>query len=157
MARDTIHIRIGTHEEVNEEHVLANLEKVAQVDRFGIQITTDLKVVNLAKALNEYENAMSIFDRLRIFKSLVNSLELCANWKGVDNTGPAIDSVIASVSNVPQTDVADWRNLYNRTKHVDRSPVDQEQFVIGMEKLPSILPSIREAAKRLIIDRLNQI
>jgi hypothetical protein len=156
LIRGTVHITIGTSEKLDEGEALAILEKIISVDRFKLQQTSPIKLINLAKALNEYETAMSSFDRLRIFKNLFNTLEFSVNWDGADYTGQAFDGVVASISNIQQLDVGDWRSFYNRTKHVDRTPVDASQFVQGMEKLPSVLPLIREATKKLIVDRLNR-
>ena len=152
-----VHIKMRICEEVDEKQALANLEKIVRINRFGSQQTSNLKVINLAKALNEYENAMSTFDRLRIFKSLFNTLEFCANWDGKNRTGSELDSAIASVSGVDESSVWEWRRLYNRTKHVDTEPAEASEFVQGIEKLSSILPLLREATKRLITERLSQI
>ena len=155
--RSSVHIRIGTHEELDEKPALNNLKKIIRFNRLELTPAIPLQVVNVAKALNEYENAMTTFDRLRIFKNLFNTLEFGANWNGVDRRGPVLDSEIASISNVQESIVRSWRDFYNRTKHVDRSPIDASEFIQGMENLTLFLPSIREATKQLIIDRLNRI
>lgn len=153
---DRVSIRLGSHDELDEKQALLNLEKIIEVNRFNPKETTPLKVLSLGKALNAYERAMSTFDRMQTFKNLYNTLEFCANWNGVDHTGPALDSLIASISPVSQADFRSWRRFNARTKHVDRTPREASRFVKGMEMLSSILPPIREAAKQLIIDRLNQ-
>lgn len=155
--RDTVHITIGTKEELDEKEALAVLERSLHVNRFELQRTSPIELINLAKALNEYETAMSSFDRLRIFKSLFNSLELSVNWNGTNYTSQDFDNLVASLSNVQSHEVRDWRSFYNRTKHVDRTPADASEFVHGMEKLRSLFPSIREATTRLLVDRLGRI
>jgi hypothetical protein len=157
LVRPTVHITIRIHDEVDEKQALANLEKIIRINRFGSQPTSDLKVANLTKALNEYESAMLTLDRLRIFRSLFNTLEFCTNWDGKNRTGSELDSVIASVSGVGESSVGEWRRLYNRTKHVDREPAEASKLVQEIEKLPSFLPPLREAVKRLIVDRLSRI
>jgi hypothetical protein len=155
--RDTVHVRIITREEVDENQVMANLTKINHVNRFEMSSSVPIRMVNLVKALNAFENAMSTFDRMYIFKSLFNALEFCTNWDGRDRTGNDLDSEVSSISRVPTSDVANWRLLYNRTKHVDRAPLDASQYSRGMETLHSILPPIREASKQLIINRLASI
>lgn len=153
--RGEAHVTIGTHDELDEKQALANLEKIIKVKRFKPPSNSSLKAVNLGKALNAYESAMSTFDRLRVFKNLYNTIEFCANWNGVNRTGSSLDSLVASISNVQQADVCYWRRFNARTKHVDRTPIDASKYIQGMERVSSILQSIREATKQLIIDRLN--
>lgn len=74
--RDTVHISIGTREDLSEQKILAYLNQIPKAKRFSPNPTL-LRELNTGKALKEYENAMSTFDRLRIFKSLFNSLVLC--------------------------------------------------------------------------------
>jgi hypothetical protein len=38
---------------------------------------------------------------------------------------------------------------------VDETPIDSSKYILGMEKLPEILPQVREAAKKLFLDRLQ--
>jgi hypothetical protein len=65
----TVHITLGISEELDEEKVIALLGKVIRVNRFEPK-TLIVREANLSKALNEYENAMFSFSRLRIFKYL---------------------------------------------------------------------------------------
>jgi hypothetical protein len=154
--RDSVHITIGTREEINEKQVIDYYNKITRVKRHSPNPSV-IKELNIGKALKEYESAMSTFDRLRIFKYLFNTIEFCANWNGTTYKGQNLDSIVASISKVPQADVEFWRGFYNRTKHVDRTASDASEYVQGMEKLPEILPKLREAAKQLISDCLNQI
>jgi hypothetical protein len=154
--RATVHITIGTKEEVSEQQAANYLNKIIHVKRFSPNPAL-IKELNIGKALNEYESAMSTFDRLRIFKYLFNTVEFCANWTGTNSRGSNLDSTIATIAKVPQSEVEFWRDFYNRTKHVDRTALDASTYVQGMEKLPAILPKIREAAKQLVANCLNQI
>jgi len=154
--RDTVYMTIGTKEEISEQQVIANLNKIIMVNRFSPRPSL-VRESNLSKALNEYEIAMSTFDRLRIFKSLFNTIEFCTNWTGTDYRGQVLDANVAAITTIPQSDIEFWRNFYNRTKHVDKTTLEASTFVQGMEKLPEILPTIREAAKKLIVNCMNQI
>lgn len=154
--RDTVYITIGTKEEISEQLVIANLNRIVMVNRFSPR-PSSVGESNLSKALNEYEIAMSTFDRLRIFKSLFNTIEFCANWTGTDYRGQVLDANVAAITTIPQSDIEFWRNLYNRTKHVDKTNLEASAFVQGVEKLPAFLPTIREAAKKLIANCMNQI
>ena len=139
-----------------DQQALNYLNKIIRVKRFSPNPAL-IKELNMGKALNEYESAMSTFDRLRIFKYIFNTVEFCANWTGTSYTGSSLDSTIATIAKVSQSEVEFWRDFYNRTKHVDRTALDASTYVQGMEKLPEILPKIREAAKQLIVNCLNQI
>jgi hypothetical protein len=154
--RETVHITIGTREEISEQQVMAYLTKIISVSRFSPR-PSSIRELNLSKALNEYEIAMSNFDRLRSFKNLFNTIEFCANWTGTDHKGPGLDVEAAKIARVSQQEVEFWRNFYNRTKHVDKTASDASAFVEGMERLPEMLPKIREAAKGLIVNCLGQI
>ncbi len=154
--RETLHITIGTREEISEQQAMVYLNKITGVSRFSSKPRT-ARESNLSKALNEYEMAMSSFDRLRTFKSLFNTVEFCANWTGTDYQGRVLDANIAATTRVSQQDVEFWRSLYNRTKHVDKSALEALTFIEGTGKLPEILPKIREVAKQLIINCLSQI
>jgi len=155
--RDSVHIEIGTQENIDENSSLNYIEKIIKINRFNITKTTHESHVNISKSINEYENAMMSFNRLRIFKNLFNSLELSTNWDGVDRRGTILDSEISSISLIPQKDIEYWRGLYNRTKHIDRTPTESSDYVEGVEKLTTILPTMREASSKLLINRLNRI
>lgn len=149
------HLTLSFKETLNEEEVINTLKKIIRVNRFDLK--SDLRKVNLSKALNEYENAMHPSDRLIVFRSLYNSIEFCINWTGTNYTGSDLDSQIASIIDIDKSTAKSWRELYNRTKHVDRKAVHTSRLIKGIELLPSSLPQIREVTKQLIINRLDQI
>ena len=85
-----------------------------------------------------------------IFKHLFNSLELSANWNGVDRRGNSLDREIAGTSGIPVTDAEKWRRFYDRSKHVDRTEKDAAEFVEGLGT-----PPLRAATTSVILDRLH--
>jgi len=158
MLRDTIHITIGFSEEIDEDKLVSHLELINKVNEADIDTVsgdTKIKLSNLKKSLNEYKNAMSVFDRLMIFKHLFNSLELATNWDGVDRKGSDLDNEVVKISMLQTSEMCNWREFYNRTKHIDRTPIDLRTFITGIESLPSFLKPIRLAVETMIIDRLK--
>ncbi len=144
-------------EAIDEDQILSNLMLVNKTDRHRLSTDHKMELVNLVKSLGEFENAMSVFDRLAIFKHLFNSLELATNWDGKDRRGKTFDVEAANLSSVPESDISVWRDFYNRTKHVDSTSDDTTKFVKGIENLPDILMPLRSATEAGIIKRLNSI
>lgn len=157
MLRDSVHVTIGFTEEIDEDRLAFNLGLINKVNKNKLPKDTTLELVNLKKALNEYENAMSVFDRLMIFKHLFNSIELAVNWDGIDRRGSVFDTEVATTASLQVLEVTGWRKFYDRTKHVDRTPKDITAFIRGMENLPSLLMPLRLASETLIIDRLKRL
>lgn len=152
--RDTFHVTMGFSEEIDENKVLSTLELINKLNKN--KSTENVKVNNLTKSLVEYESAMAVFDRLMIFKHLFNSLELATNYDGCNRYGQSLDTEVATVTGSQVSEVSEWRNFYNRTKHIDREPKEISEFVQGIEKLPYLLESLRAALNTLIIDRLKR-
>jgi len=157
IARDSIHVTIGTKEELDEEQTISNLRLLRKLNRHAISTTTTTPVTSLSKALSEFESAMTVFPRLMIFKHLFNSLELSTNWDGANRTGDSLDNEVAKIPGIGVTEVEKWRNFYNRTKHVNRTPKDVTEFVGGLENLSETLMPVRRASTSMITDRLRKL
>jgi len=155
--KDKVIVTMGTREEISEKSALLTHNNVLKTMRFKITLGTPLKIVNLAKALDEYEDAMSTFDRFQIFKHLFNTIEFCTNWVGTSFSGTKFDEEASAITKVPQADILDWRDLYNRTKHVDQTPMHVSKFVVGIERISSIVRSVRKASQTAILNRLASI
>lgn len=153
---DSVSVMMGIPDELNEKQALDYFRLLHKINRQSLN-PPNLKEANIGKALNEFENAMSVFDTLRIFKYLFNTLEFCANYTGTDLKGPTLDFVIASKTHFPQPEIENWRQFYNRTKHVDKTPKDTTKFFDDSNKLIEILPKIREAAKIMLLDCLGSM
>jgi len=154
---ESIHLTVGLNEEIDEGKMISNLALVNKVNRNKLSAHGKAQLVNLGKSLSEYESAMLSFDRLIIFKHLFNSLELATNWDGTDRKGSCLDTEVANVTGIQMSEVCDWREFYNRTKHIDRTPKDITAFVKGTENLPQKLMTLRFASEIAIIDRLKKL
>lgn len=152
---NSVSIMGGTSEDVDEDLVIKIFKNIQSVKRFSIQTNTAVKIVNLSKAFNEYENSISSFDRLVMFKHLFNAIELSTNWDGKNREGDDLDKEISEISGISQSDAKYWREFYNRTKHVDRTPTDITNTVQGMENLSSLLGPVRECTRKILYDRLQ--
>jgi hypothetical protein len=152
--RDTVHIQIGFREQVDESGLLDTLGLVLKADRHSEVGKMDARQINLKKALDEYENAMSSFDRVAIFKHLFNSLELATNSDSKGRSGSDLDGEVSRVTGVSISDVASWRRFYDRLKHIDRTPKDITEFVSGMSSIPEHIRQLRPVASKMLLDRL---
>ncbi|HEX9862641.1 MAG TPA: hypothetical protein VGB11_05080 [Candidatus Bathyarchaeia archaeon] len=144
-------------EKIDEETVISNLLLINKVNRHNLSACSKKQLITLSKALSEYENAMSTFDRLAAFKNLFNSLELATNGDGKDRMGPSLDTEAAKITKTTESEIEDWRRFYDRTKHIDRTPNDITKFVKGMESLPEKLMPLRLASEKAIMNRLKKL
>jgi len=157
VARDSVYLTILTKDELDEDQAIRNLRLVRKLDRHALSTSTPIPVVNLSKALSEFESAMTVFPRLLIFKHLFNSLEFSTNWDGTDRRGVLLDKEVANVSGIQEIIAGEWRHFYDRTKHVDRTPENATKFVGGLENLPQILTQLRKTSASMILDRLERL
>jgi len=153
--RESIHITDVTSEEIDETQVIQVFRLIKEFNRHGLPRNIEPQVLSLSKALTEFENAMTVFPKLMIFKHLFNSFELSANWNGVDRRGNSLDREIAGTSGIPVTDAEKWRRFYDRSKHVDRTEKDAAEFVEGLSTISDVLAPLRAATTSVILDRLH--
>jgi len=152
--QEFIYITIKFTEEIDENSILSLFRLINKL--YSGQVADNLKANNLKKALTEYNAAMKVFDRLMIFKHLFNSLEIAANWDGVERHGEALDKEISTITGSQQKEVEKWRRLYNRTKHIDREPNQVNEFISGIMNLHYFLEPLRIATNKILIDRLKR-
>ncbi len=150
----SVHITLGGREELDERTALLIYNGIKKFDRFKFKSST-LKEVNVAKALNEFETAMLPIDRLKVFRSLYNCLELCANSMGTKKENSALDAEISSLSGISQTTAEFWRLFYNRIKHPDTNNKQTVIYREGIEKLTVTLPEIRSSSTNLLLRLLD--
>ena len=88
-------------------------------------------------------------------KHLFNALELIANKDGKKREQDVFDSHVTKLSTVVQTDVQEWRELYNRTKHADRNSSDIESYVSGIKHLGiKYLIPMRKCYQKIVLSIL---
>jgi hypothetical protein len=157
IGREVIHIIDLTTEEIDETRSIEVFQLIKKLDRHRLPRNVEPQVLNLSKAMMEYENAMAVFPRLIIFKHLFNSLEFSTNWNGVDRRGSSLDKEVARTSGIPITSPEKWRRLYDRSKHVDRTAKDATEFVEGVATISDDLVPLRRATTSVIFDRLYRL
>ena len=153
--RESIHITDVTSEEIDETQAIEVFRLIKELNRHGLPRNIEPQVSSLSKALTEFENAMTVFPELMIFKHLFNSLELSTNWNGVDRSCNFLDREIAGTSGIPVTTAKKWRRFYDRSKHVDRTEKDAAEFVEGLAAIYEVLVPLRAATTSVILNRLH--
>lgn len=154
LLRDEAHIEMGTREKIDEPTTIAIFQRLQQIKRFDITNGSPFTLVNLAKALKEYEDAMNDVDRLTIFKHLYNTIELATNGDGGREKDDQLDQKASQLTGTPADDLRVWRELYNRTKHPDFRPDQVEKYLNGRYSLPTENVKVRACAKAAILARL---
>jgi len=152
---DSVHITAGFEDGLDENEMLELLSKIRQVK--NVNVSTNLKVNDLRKSLNEYESSMSTFERLSIFKNLFSSLELSTNYDGNDRMGFDLDKEVNTITGVDTTKIEDYRKFNARTKHIDRNKQDEKEYQEGLNKLGEKIIYLREASQKTIIARLKSL
>jgi hypothetical protein len=140
--RDEVHTSVGLSEKISCQEVIHTFQKLQHLTRFNTNKARSLELSNFIKALREYGDAMSALSRPVKFKHLFNALELVSNIDGSAREKENFDSRVASLSGVKREDIREWREFYNRTKHVDKHSTDVHKYVTGMKGIGSkyILP-----------------
>jgi len=157
------HVATISKETIDENKIIRTLNIINKADRHqaphaNTPFQKKQKMLNLKKALDNYEAAMSIFDMRFIFRDLFMSLEMATNWdQGRGRKGEALDAEIAKLTMIPQTRIYDWHTLYNRLKHPDEKQEHLIAFEKGIKKLPSKIEPLRFACKKVILQRLKSL
>ncbi|MGB6680475.1 MAG: hypothetical protein WBF08_03995 [Candidatus Bathyarchaeia archaeon] len=155
--RESVHITIKENEELDENQVIENFRLLRKLSRHTISVDGPISIISLSKALSEFEIAMTVFSRLMVFKHLFNSLELSINWDGIPREGDALDREVVKVSGIEKETIVNWRRLYNRTKHVDRTAEDSMEFIKGLENMGQMLIPLRKVTSSLILNRIQKL
>ena len=77
------------------------------------------------------------------FRDLFTALELCVNIDGNEKTAPAFDDKANKLYGINLITVSNWREFYNRVKHVDRSQTDIDNRYKVENSLPQQLTALR--------------
>lgn len=157
-------VALGKAEDVNEQNVLENFQKIQRLNREGLQPLSPTSQLNLDRALSEFEEAMSAPNTIFKFKHVFNSIEFATNVNGLKGMqGDTLDTEVCNltknvVSNPPDpTLVGDWRRFYNRLKHPDENSSDTITYEQGIRDLPSWLPRVRTCAVAILLQCLNKL
>lgn len=155
--RTELYITVGDQESLDESRAVQIFNKLAKLDRFNLDTTASTREATLTNALHEYEAAMASLDRLLTFKHLYNVLELVTNIDGTNKVGDDLDAQMALVTGAPKDKCGKWRDLYNRTKHINRNSGDVATFVSGLENLPQYIRIMRPASGKKLADLLASV
>lgn len=159
IVRDHVSVTIGTQDSVKENDVIHLFKKLQELKRFDMSSDLSIQYVNLNRSLSEYEEAMSTFQVLSIFKHLFNSLEYSVNMDGKDRVNAEFDNHTCNLvkpSPLQKEEVKKWRNLYSRTKHIERDPSDLKKYLEGIKNLGIYILPIRKVCRQLHLKELTQ-
>ena len=153
--RDEVEVTIGLSETFPCQRINGIFQKLQSLGRFDLNNRSTVELFNTSKAFKEFESAISAYTRLTKFKHLFNALELIANKDGKNREQHVFDLHVGKLSSVQQTDVREWRELYNRTKHADRNLTDIETYMSGIKNLGSkYLIPIRKCYQNIVLSLL---
>jgi hypothetical protein len=155
---------MGRAEWLDTIAVEANLRKIDKLDRHkhpkNINQTNYRKKSNLRKALSEYElvfdpTGRREIDKVSLFRSFSIVIELAINWeKELSNT--ARDSLLTQIR-IPLKTASERRQLYPRTKHIDKHLDDQKQYRKIQDMKFSQIATYRSYANKVLLNRLAQL
>jgi len=145
---------IGFSEEIDENKILEFFQLITKMENI---VSKELETNNLQKSLSTYQNAVESNLPLLIFKDLYASLELATNSDANSRSDVNLDSEIANLSNIDAGTAQDWRQFYNRIKHVDRNSSDLSTLSQGTQNLNEYIREIRKTCQEVILSRLKSL
>lgn len=150
-------IRVGVHlsGSIEEQMIIEIFRKIQKLRRFEKKDVSNLQNLNLNNALRHYESGISDYDSFFKFKHFFNSLELVINMAGEDKTGNSFDSEVAKVSSSRKEESMDWREFYNRIKHVQRNSNEINKYYEGIDTLTNKLLPIRTCLNSIFLSKLS--
>ena len=156
---------MGQPEQLDGVAVKANLKRIDKLgwhkERKRINQPKYQRKANLIKALSIYESALYVIggrkgtDKVSRFRILLAAIEIASNWDRTLSYQQR-DSLLKKLAGVHTKRAAKWRRLYNRTKHVDETIKNHQDFR-KMRHLPlQEIVSCRAAANALLLDHLSK-
>jgi hypothetical protein len=152
--RDEAYATIHIWGDFDENKVADIFQKIQKLRRFERKSVSQLQVMNLNDALSKYESGISEFEGLIKFKHFFNSLELVTNMAGRELKGDDFDNEVQRIASVSKTDTEEWRQFYNRTKHVQKGSDDINKYYNGVDTLPDKLLAIRTNLNEILLSKL---
>ena len=154
LSSESVMAVIGFSEEIDENKILEFFQLITKMENI---ISKELETNNLQKSLSTYQNAVESNLPLLIFKDLYASLELATNSDANSRSDIHLDSEIANLSNIDAGTAQDWRQFYNRIKHVDRNSSDLSTLSQGTQNLNEYIREIRKTCQEVILSRLKSL
>ena len=154
LSSESVGVVIGFSEEIDENKILEFFHLITTMEN---TISKELETNNLQKSLSTYQNAVESNLPLLIFKDLYASLELATNSDTDSRLSTNLDSEIANLSGIDVTTAQDWRQFYNRIKHVDKNSSNLSTFSQGTQNLNEYIKEIRKTCQKVILSRLKSL
>lgn len=119
----TVRYLWSSETDLSENSVIRTFDKLNGLDRFNLNNPT-IKEMNLIKAVSLYENAIGYSNRFAQHAMLYMTMETACLYDGDDLCGSDLDQRMSNLSGIAEADIEEWRERYNRQKHVDRDRSD---------------------------------
>lgn len=155
VVRDEIHVGVHLSGTIEEQKIMEIFRKIQKLRRFDRMDSSNLQNLNFNNALRHYESGISDYDSFFKFKHFFNSLELVINMAGEDKTGDSFDNEVAKVSSASKEESMDWREFYNRIKHVQRNSNEINKYYEGIDSLTKKLQPIRTCLNYILLSKLS--
>jgi len=143
--KDQVSTGVITNDTIDEADCLQLFKKIRIFNRFQNKGT--IRDTNLVSTINKFETAMNQHEILLKFLFLFNSLENIININGTNHQGINFDNQVKT-SGINATDVADWRNYYNRIRHAQTK--QQQLNSLRNQMIPEWITRLRETVTMLI-------
>jgi hypothetical protein len=152
--REETRTGVGIWAEINENKIVETFRKIQQLRRFKWKDASQLQTINLNDALSKYESGIGEFELLIKFKHLFNSLEVVTNVTGTEWKGDKFDNEVQKIVSVSTADSREWREFYNRAKHVQKDSKDINKYYDGIDTLPDKLLAVRSHLNEVLLSKL---
>jgi hypothetical protein len=162
--RDESHNTVHLSVHIEEQKIIEIFRKIQKLRRFERKSISHLPEINLIGALSLYESGMDEFLTLLKFKHLFNAFELVTNmtgtdWKGKDFDREAEKILLFSQAGlsvkINKATIKEWRELYNRIKHVQKNTEDIRKYYEGIDMLGRKLLSVRGSLNEIFLDKIK--
>jgi hypothetical protein len=159
-SHNTVHLSLN----IEEQKMLEIFRKIQKLRRFERKGISNLPEINLIGALGLFESGMGEFLTLLKFKHLFNALELITNVTGTDLKRDKFDreaekiihsSQTGLTCSINKTTIKDWREFYNRIKHVQKDTEDIKTYYEGMNTIGRKLLSLRGSLNKIFLDKIK--
>lgn len=147
----SVKMTLGTKVEIDEAAVLAGYDRIRKA-RQPKAVPSDF-----LRAIQTYREGIRNYDRVSIVKLHAASIELAVNAglpaaKHVD--GKDLDQAVAKLSGCSLQTAESIRAFYNRAKHPDRRPADQQAYEQALQNITQLAFQAKTVAGEVIKARL---
>jgi hypothetical protein len=138
----------------DENEVIETFRRLNRFNRFETKVAkTD---INLILSLKHYEQAMRDSEPLFVFRNLFNSFQDIVDVQGINLSGPTFDAECSKLTGLSASEIENWREFYNRIKHIQLNENHIERFTKGSENILTMTSGLRKVTQQLLLIKLNQ-